>query len=91
MNANKAKKNLAQKISLYIKPIKSKSKNKQCRNTFTKNKLLNKKKNNINCLTTIQINTNLNNSIESNRNKKEINYIKKPIHKNINCKQIKGK
>ena len=89
-NSNKAKKNINQKINLYIKPIKSKSKNKQCRNTFSKNKLLYKKKNNINCLTTIQIN-NLNHSIESRRKIKEINYIKKPIHKIINYKKIKDK
>ena len=84
-NSNKTKKNIIQKINLYIKPIQSKSKNKKCRNTFSKNKLLYKKKNNINSLTTMKIND-LNNSIESRKNFKEINYIKKPIHKIINCK-----
>ena len=80
---NRTQKNINQKMNVYIKPLKSKSKNKNKRNNFSKEKLLYIKKNNLNNLTSRQL-YKLNNSIESSRNiEDENNYIKKPIIKKV--------
>ena len=86
-NQNKTQSNIVQKMSLYIKPIKSKSKskNENSRINFSKEKLLYTKKNNIVNLTTTHL-SKLNKSIEENKiifkNNKN-NYIRQPILKKI--------
>ena len=82
-NSNKTQNNIVQKMSLYIKPIKSISKNKTSRINFSKEKLLYTKKNKINNLTTNHL-CKLNNSIEVNKNSRDkINYIRQPIQRKI--------
>ena len=86
-NSNKTNNNIVQKISLYIKPIKSKSKSKNSRINFSKEKLLYTKKNKINNLSNNYL-CKLNNSIEVNKNTKDkINYIRKSIPKKIYINQ----
>ena len=86
-NRNKAQSNIVQKMSLYIKPIKSKSKSKNdnTRVNFSKEKLLYTKKNNIVNLNATHLST-VNKSIEGNKlifNDNKNNYIRQPILKKI--------
>ena len=86
-NQNKTLNNIVQKMSLYIKPIKSKSKskNENSRINFSKEKLLYTKKNNIANLTITHL-SKMNKSIEGNKlifNSNKNNYIRQPIPKKI--------
>ena len=85
---NNTLRNERDKIDLYIKPLKSKSRDKKYETNFSKEKLLYKKKNNINNLTSRQTFI-LNNSIEESNNIVKFNYIKKPLKKhNTRFKKI---
>ena len=86
-NQNKTQSNIVQKISLYIKPMnsKSKSKNENSRINPSKEKLLYTKKKNIVNITTTHL-SKMNKSIEGNKlifNNNKNNYIRQPILKKI--------
>ena len=85
-NKNKRQKNIVQKMNLYVKPIKykSKSKNENTRINFSKEELLYKKKNNMINLAITHL-SKLNKPIEGNKifNENKNNYIRHPILKKI--------